>query len=109
MVLPLSSALDVSYVGTHNYNSVFVRFHLGPAQQRPMDLNAPEIGAAYLSQYQMRRRRRAQSRRASRSDRPDASLPRPRRYHSTRPIFYTQYDSLQTSSTAGSAMGGRAA
>ena len=34
MVLPWSSALDVSYVGTHNYNSVVVRFDLGAAQQR---------------------------------------------------------------------------
>lgn len=42
MTLPWASSLDVSYVGSHSYNI------LG---QNP-DVNAPDIGVAYLAQYQ---------------------------------------------------------
>jgi hypothetical protein len=42
MTLPWSSSLDVSYVGSHSYNI------LG---QNP-DINAPDLGVAYLPQYQ---------------------------------------------------------
>ncbi len=42
MTLPWSSSLDVSYVGSHAYNV------LG---QNP-DINAPDLGVAYLPQYQ---------------------------------------------------------
>jgi hypothetical protein len=98
MVLPWSSALDVSYVGTHNYNSVSFGSISVPANNDPMDLNAPDIGTAYLPQYQ--------DPTAPASAIPGArALPtdllRPYRglgaIIATRPIFYTQYDSLQTS------------
>ncbi len=98
MVLPWSSALDVSYVGTHNYNSVSFGSISVPANNDPMDLNAPDIGAAYLPQYQ--------DATAPASTVPGAravptDLMRPYRglgaIIATRPIFYTQYDSLQTS------------
>ena len=64
----------------------------------PMDLNAPDIGTAYLPQYQ--------DPTAPASTIPGAralptDLMRPYRglgaIIATRPIFYTQYDSLQTS------------
>ncbi len=42
MTLPWSSSLDISYVGSHAYNI------LG---QNP-DINSPDIGSAYLQQYQ---------------------------------------------------------
>lgn len=42
MTLPWSSSLDVSYVGSHSYNII---------GQNP-DVNAPDIGSAYLPQYQ---------------------------------------------------------
>jgi hypothetical protein len=98
MVLPWSSALDVSYVGTHNYNSVSFGSISVPANNDPMDLNAPDIGTAYLPQYQ--------DPTAPASTIPGAralptDLMRPYRglgaIIATRPIFYTQYDSLQTS------------
>ena len=69
-----------------------------PANNDPMDLNAPDIGAAYLPQYQ--------DPTAPASTVPGAralptDLMRPYRglgaIIATRPIFYTQYDSLQTS------------
>ena len=82
MVLPWSSALDVSYVGTHNYNSVSFGSISVPANNDPMDLNAPDIGAAYLPQYQdpTAPASTVPGARAV-ADRPDASLPRPRRDH----------------------------
>ena len=98
MVLPWSSALDISYVGTHNYNSVSFGSISVPPNSDPMDLNAPDIGAAYLPQYQ--------DPTAPASAIPGAravatDLMRPYRglgaIIATRPIFYTQYDSLQTS------------
>ena len=52
MTLPWSSSLDVSYVGTHNYNSIAFGSISTPAGQIPLDLNAPDIGAAYLPQNQ---------------------------------------------------------
>jgi hypothetical protein len=98
MALPWASALDVSYVGTHNYNSVSFGSISLPANNEPMDLNAPDIGTAYLPQYQ--------DPTAPASAIPGArALPtdllRPYRglgaIIATRPIFHTQYDSLQTS------------
>lgn len=98
MVLPWSSALDVSYVGTRNYNSVSFGSISVPANNEPMDLNAPDIGTAYLPQYQ--------DPTAPSSAIPGArALPtdllRPYRglgaIIATRPIFYSQYDSVQTS------------
>ena len=92
MVLPWSSALDVSYVGTHNYNSVSFGSISVPANNDPMDLNAPDIGTAYLPQYQ--------DPTAPASTIPGAralptDLMRPYRglgaIIATRPIFYTQY------------------
>ena len=98
MVLPWSSSLDISYVGTHNYNSVSFGSISVPPNSDPMDLNAPDIGSAYLPQYQ--------DPTAPASTIPGAravatDLMRPYRglgaIIATRPIFYTQYDSLQTS------------
>jgi len=45
MTLPWSSALDVSYVGTHGYN-------LMNPFNAPLDINAPDFGAAFLLQNQ---------------------------------------------------------
>lgn len=44
--------LDVSYVGTHIYNPVLFGSFSVPANHDPMDLSAPDIGTAYLPQYQ---------------------------------------------------------
>ena len=52
MALPWSSSLDVSYVATHNNNSVSFGSISVPAGQQAMDLNAPDVGTAYLAQYQ---------------------------------------------------------
>ena len=60
MALPWASSLDVSYVGNHGYN------RLGGFQGgSSVNLNAVDIGAAYLPQNQdptMRRRRRCRAR-----------------------------------------------
>jgi hypothetical protein len=45
MMLPWASALDVSYVASHGYNLV------NPFNQT-VDINAPDIGAAFLAQNQ---------------------------------------------------------
>ena len=45
MALPWASALDVSYVASHGYNLV------NPFNQA-IDLNAPDLGAAFLPQNQ---------------------------------------------------------
>ena len=47
MALPWSSSLDVSYVGNHGYN-LLGRFQGG----NTVNLNAVDIGTAYLPQYQ---------------------------------------------------------
>ncbi len=92
MVLPWSSALDISYVGTHNYNSVSFGSISVPANNDTMDLNAPDIGTAYLPHNQ--------DPTAAASTVPGAralptDLMRPYRglgaIIATRPIFYTQY------------------
>ena len=50
MVLPWSSSLDVSYVGSHNFNSVaFGAIPNAMPGELSMDLNAPDIGTAYLA------------------------------------------------------------
>ncbi|HEV3217109.1 MAG TPA: carboxypeptidase-like regulatory domain-containing protein [Vicinamibacterales bacterium] len=103
MVLPWSSALDVSYVGAHNYNSVAFGSISTPSAASyglgalPLDLNAPDPGTAYLPQYQ--------DPTLAASAIPGASavttdLLRPYRglgsIVTTWPRFYTQYDSIQT-------------
>jgi hypothetical protein len=45
MALPWASAIDVSYVGEHRYN-LLTQFN------QPVDINAPDFGAAYLPQNQ---------------------------------------------------------
>ena len=45
MALPWASALDVSYVASHGYNLV-------NAFNQPVDINAPDFGAAFLPQNQ---------------------------------------------------------
>ncbi len=98
MTLPWSSSLDVSYVGTHNYNSIAFGSISTPAGQLPLDLNAPDIGAAYLPQNQ--------DRTAAPSTVPGAmavatELLRPYRGLGpivlTSPRFSTDYDSIQMS------------
>jgi hypothetical protein len=42
MTLPWSSSLDVSYVGSHSYNILGTN----------PDINAPDLGSAYLPQNQ---------------------------------------------------------
>jgi hypothetical protein len=96
MTLPWYAALDVSYVGTHNYNSIAFGSISTPAGQNPIDLNAPDIGAAYQSQNQ--------DATAAASTVPGAmavatDLMRPFRGLGpivlTSPRFHTNYDSLQ--------------
>ena len=98
MTLPFYSSLDVSYVGTHNYNSIAFGSISTPAGQNPLDLNAPDIGAAYLPQNQ--------DRTAASSTVPGAmavatELLRPYRGLGpivlTSPRFHTNYDSIQMS------------
>ncbi len=98
MALPWSSSLDVSYVGTHNYNSVSFGSISVPPNSDPLDLNAPDIGSAYLPQNQ--------DPTAPASAIPGAralatDLMRPYRglgaIIATWPRFYSQYDSIQTS------------
>ena len=98
MVLPWSSALDVSYVGTHNYNSVSFGSISVPPNSDPMDLNAPDIGTAYLPQYQDPTAP-ASTIPGARAVATDLMRPYPGlgAIIATRPIFYTQYESLQTS------------
>jgi len=52
IALPWSSLLDVSYVQDYNYNNIAFGAIGTPTGQQPMDLNAPDIGTAYLPQYQ---------------------------------------------------------
>jgi hypothetical protein len=52
MALPWSSSLDVSYVGSNNFNSIAFGAIGTPAGSLPLDLNAPDLGTAYLPQYQ---------------------------------------------------------
>jgi hypothetical protein len=98
MVLPWSSTLDVSYVGSHNFNSVAFGAISIPAGELPIDLNAPDIGTAYLAQYQDPTR--------GTSTTPGATalttdLLRPYRgigaVNQTWPMFWTHYDSMQLS------------
>ena len=52
MALPWSSSLDVSYVGNHGYN-VMAQAVVGTTlAANTLDLNAPDLGAAYLPQNQ---------------------------------------------------------
>jgi hypothetical protein len=51
-VLPWYSSLDVSWVGAKNYNNIAYGSIGTPSGQLPMDLNAPDVGTAYLPQYQ---------------------------------------------------------
>ena len=96
MALPWSSSLDVSYVGAHNFNSIAFGSIGTPSGQLPLDRNAPDIGTAYLPQYQDPTR--------GASAVPGASafttdLLRPYRgigtINTTWPRFHTQYDSMQ--------------
>jgi len=52
MLLPWNSSLDVSWVGIYNYNTVEYGTVGTPTGQLPIDLNAPDLGTAYLSKYQ---------------------------------------------------------
>jgi hypothetical protein len=52
MALPWSSSLDVSYVGTHSYNVLAYGASSTSVIQSELDLNAPDLGTAYLPQYQ---------------------------------------------------------
>ena len=52
MMLPWSSSLDVSYVASHNFNSVAFGSVGTPTGALLLDQNAPDLGTAYLPQYQ---------------------------------------------------------
>ncbi len=52
VVLPWSSLLDISYVQSNNYNTVGWGTIATPAGYSPLDLNAPDLGTAYLAKYQ---------------------------------------------------------
>src|SRR5258706_7582848 len=52
MALPWSSALDVSYVGSHGYNALAQAVVGTTLATGTLDINAPDLGAAYLSQNQ---------------------------------------------------------
>ncbi len=98
MTLPWSMALDVSYVGAHNFNSIAFGSISTPAGENPIDRNAPDVGTAFLPQYQD-------------PTKPASSVPGARAYSTdllrpfrglgaittTWPMFHTQYDSIQTS------------
>jgi hypothetical protein len=98
MVLPWSSSLDVSYVGAHNFNSVAFGAISTPAGYLPIDRNAPDVGTAFLPQYQdpTKANSTVPGARAYNTD-----LLRPFRglgaINTTWPRFYTQYDSIQLS------------
>jgi hypothetical protein len=98
MILPWSSSLDISYVGSHNFNSVAFGAISIPTNEVPMDQNAPDIGTAYLPQYQDPTR--------GTSTIPGATayttdLLRPYRgigaVNTTWPMYWSQYDSMQVS------------
>ena len=52
MALPWSSSLDVSYVATHGYNLIAFGSVGTAVVPNELDLNAPDLGAAYLPQNQ---------------------------------------------------------
>ncbi len=96
-VLPWSSSLDVSWVGADNYNNIAYGPIGTPTGQLPMDLNAPDVGTAYLPQYQ--------DPTLGTSSVPGATalttnLLRPYRglasITTSWPRFYSHYDSIQT-------------
>jgi len=98
MALPWSSSLDVSYVGTHGYNILAYGASGLMTVESAVDLNAPDLGAAYLQ--------RNQDPTLAASTIPGATavktdLLRPYRgigiIYSSWPRFWTQYDSIQTS------------
>jgi hypothetical protein len=100
VALPWSSAFDVSYVGSHNFNSVAFGAISTPAGYLPIDMNAPDVGTAFLPQFQdpTKANSAVPGARAFNTD-----LLRPFRglgaINTTWPRFYTHYDSLQTSFT----------
>jgi len=100
MVLPWSSALDVSYVGAHNYNSVAFGTISVPAGQQPLDLNAPDAGTAYLPQFQDQTLLGPGASTVPGATAVTTDLLRPYRglgaIVTTWPRFWSQYDSIQT-------------
>ena len=104
MALPWSSSLDVSYVGSHNYNSIAFGAIGTPGsavagQQAPvLDLNAPDLGTAYRPEFQDPTR--APSAVPGASALPENLLrpyPGLGAIVSTWPRFNARYDSIQTS------------
>ena len=51
-VLPWASLVDVSYVQSYNYNTVAWGTIATPGGYSPLDLNAPDLGTAYLPKNQ---------------------------------------------------------
>ena len=98
MSLPWAAALDVSYVGSHNFNSIAFGSISTPAGENPIDRNAPDVGAAYLAKNQDPTKA-ASSVPGARAYVTD--LLRPYRglgaITTTWPRFHTQYDSIQMS------------
>ncbi len=52
IVVPWSGLVDISYVQSYNYNTVAWGAIGTPTGYNPLDLNAPDLGTAYLPQYQ---------------------------------------------------------
>ena len=98
MALPWSSSLDVSYVGTHGYNILAYGSSGLVTVESALDLNAPDLGTAYLPQNQDPTLA-ASAIPGSTALRTD--LLRPYRgigtIYSSWGRFWTQYDSIQTS------------
>jgi hypothetical protein len=97
MALPWSSALDVSYLGTHGYNLLAFGASGTTTVPSELDLNAPDLGAAYLPQYQDPTLAPSAIPGASAVN---ANLLRPYRglgiIYTSWPRFWTQYDAIQT-------------
>ncbi|HKY20616.1 MAG TPA: carboxypeptidase-like regulatory domain-containing protein [Vicinamibacterales bacterium] len=91
MALPWASAIDVSYVGEHKYN-------LPTRYNEPVDINAPDFGAAYLPQNQDPTRAPST---VPGENAVSTDLMRPIRGFGTInmqwPMFWTDYHSLQMS------------
>ncbi len=51
-MVPWAGRVDVSYVQSDNYNTIAWGGIGVPTGYNPLDLNAPDLGTAYLPQYQ---------------------------------------------------------
>jgi hypothetical protein len=91
-------SVDASYVGTHTYNDIAFGAVATPTGEVPTDRNGPDIGTAYLPQYQDPTRGTSSVPGATAMS---TDLLRPYRgvgpVNTTWPRYWKQYDSLQFS------------